>query len=247
MPTRTCIVVSPGTQPPEANSWSGWNKPTTLSRGLTPACLLSSAPSVTRPPCLQTRRKRSTCHLPRSSFVGAVVPGEEPVSPCFSPPQGIDIGDLLPGTALARRCGCLSLIFLSVESGKLAPPIHWLISHRQNNQPLCCLAPASTHPTYPSHVPHFTSFRLNLSPLVPWPLLLNPHPPPPWLVDGQKTYTVKRVCRHSRGQQCLLDWEGYGSEERSWVPARDILDPTVLQDFHKKHRDQPHVKSQGSP
>ncbi|KAK3562909.1 hypothetical protein QTP86_011142 [Hemibagrus guttatus] len=75
-------------------------------------------------------------------------------------------------------------------------------------------------------------------------------PPPPEINTSDTIYQVWEVV-NSRRQgsrlQYLVNCEGYGPEERSWVDRDDILDPLLLEEFHQRHPVCPATIGRGRP
>nr|XP_054599305.1 uncharacterized protein LOC129163965 [Nothobranchius furzeri] len=92
------------------------------------------------------------------------------------------------------------------------------------------ISPSTVRLALPSSMRVHPVFHVSLiKPVLSSPLCPAPAPPPPArLVGGGLVYPVRRlldVRPRGRGFQYLVDWEGYGPEDRSWVPRSFITDP----------------------
>ncbi|KAL0152326.1 hypothetical protein M9458_052049, partial [Cirrhinus mrigala] len=97
---------------------------------------------------------------------------------------------------------------------------------------------------FPSAIQAFSDLRQRFTTA---PILHHPDPTVPFLVEVDASSTGVGAVLSQRQLQILGRWEGFGPEERSWVPAEDILDPALITDFHAAHPDRPAPRRRGRP
>ncbi|KAK1797762.1 hypothetical protein P4O66_008115 [Electrophorus voltai] len=66
--------------------------------------------------------------------------------------------------------------------------------------------------------------------------------PPPLDIEGGSAYrvhTLLDLCQSGKQLQYLVDWEGYSPEERSWVPASQVLNTNLTASFNREDLGKP--------
>ncbi len=74
--------------------------------------------------------------------------------------------------------------------------------------------------------------------------------PLPLIQEDGAIYEVRAILdsrRHGGRLEYLVDWEGFGPEERSWLSRDDILDPALTEEFHSQFPDRPAPRARDRP
>ena len=150
-----------------------------------------------------------------------------------APPTGGESPPL--ATNPGRRYGFSLDLHIPSFSRKLAPRYvgPYVIEKVVNPSALCLQLPPSlkVHPVF-----HLSQVKPVATSALSLPA---PTPPPPRVLEGGNlVWEVSRilaVCRCGRGFQYLVDWVGYGPEDRSWIPRSYLADPGLLETFYKEH------------
>ena len=62
--------------------------------------------------------------------------------------------------------------------------------------------------------------------------------PPPIIIDNEEEYEVEKILdsRVKRNQiEYLIDWKGYGIDERCWVNSKEINAKELIEEFHREN------------
>lgn len=183
----------------------------------------------------------------------------------YSPGQA-SLQQYPPSTTGSRRARGYGMSFLDVQRGN-TPIYHITHLALHTGHPSAPALPEikpQIHQYLPGHlqVTYPVTYKLQLPPhykIHPTfhVSLSKPHHPPVSVsstepgpddmpsipqIDQDPIYTVREIMdsrRQGDRLEYLVDWEGYGPEERSWVPRDDILDPALLTEFHQRHSQHP--------
>jgi hypothetical protein len=59
--------------------------------------------------------------------------------------------------------------------------------------------------------------------------------PPPKVIDGEEEFEVEEIidkCTYRKKKQYLVKWLGYPASDNSWVNAKDLNAPQLLEEYH---------------